>query len=121
LALRRGQQKTHSRFQPWVLVKIFSISTSTNGLAYYEDYYRRYLSDNSVHFADKLGNPWVKGQVSIKTNKPQFLRPVVFNLLFSTLTRPCERVTSITEIRAGTRLRLWRLVAEGSDGNFFIP
>lgn len=46
---RRGQQKTHSRFQPWVLVKIYSISTRANGLAYYEDY-QRYLSENSVHY-----------------------------------------------------------------------
>jgi hypothetical protein len=44
-----GQQKTHSRFQPWVLVKIYSISTRANGLAYYEDY-QRYLSENSVHY-----------------------------------------------------------------------
>jgi len=49
MAGRRGQQKTHSRFQPWVLVKIYSISTRANGLAYYEDY-QRYLSDDSVHF-----------------------------------------------------------------------
>jgi len=45
-----GQQKTHSRFQPWVLVKIVSISTSTDGLANYEGY-QRYLSKNSVHYA----------------------------------------------------------------------
>lgn len=44
-----GQQKTHSRFQPWVLVKIYSISTSTNGLAYYYEDYQRYLSEISVH------------------------------------------------------------------------
>lgn len=50
---RRGQQKTHSRFQPWVLVKIYSISTRANGLAYYEDY-QRYLSENSVHFARRI-------------------------------------------------------------------
>ncbi len=46
-----GQQKTHSRFQPWVLVKIYSISTSTDGLAYYYYYedYQRYLSKVTVH------------------------------------------------------------------------
>lgn len=44
-----GQQKTHSRFQPWVLVKIVSISTSTDGLAYYYEGYQRYLSKISVH------------------------------------------------------------------------
>jgi hypothetical protein len=66
-----GQQKTHSRFQPWVLVKIVSISTRANGLAYYEDYYRYYLSDISAHFELKIGNPLAKGQVLIKTNKPQ--------------------------------------------------
>jgi hypothetical protein len=60
-----GQQKTHSRFQPWVLVKIFSISTSTNGLAYYEDYYRSYLSDNSAHFGHKLGDACDAGQAGI--------------------------------------------------------
>jgi hypothetical protein len=38
LAGRRGQQKTHSRFQPWVLVKIISISTRANGVADYDDY-----------------------------------------------------------------------------------
>ena len=57
-----GQQKTHSRFQPWVLVKIVSISTSSPGLAYYEDYYCYYLSDNSVHFALKIAGLLALGQ-----------------------------------------------------------
>lgn len=58
-----GQQKTHSRFQPWVLVKIDSISTSTDGLAYYyEDYYRRNLSNDSVHYGGSLAFPLPSGQ-----------------------------------------------------------
>jgi hypothetical protein len=65
---RHGQQKTHSRFQPWVLVKIISISTSTNGLAYYEDY-QRYLSDDSVHFAGRLAVPAPKGQASFPAQR----------------------------------------------------
>jgi hypothetical protein len=57
-----GQQKTHSRFQPWVLVKIVSISTSTDGLANYEDY-QRYLSNISVHYARIVAKPLPTGQV----------------------------------------------------------
>lgn len=56
-----GQQKTHSRFQPWVLVKIYSISTRANGLAYYEDY-QRYLSENSIHYGQIVANPLPAGQ-----------------------------------------------------------
>jgi hypothetical protein len=61
MAGRRGQQKTHSRFQPWVLVKICSTSTSANGLANYEGY-QRYLSENAVHFRAKIANLSVPGQ-----------------------------------------------------------
>ena len=53
--------KTHSRFQPWVLVKIYSISTRANGLAYYEDY-QCYLSENSVHFARRIAISFSPGQ-----------------------------------------------------------
>lgn len=45
-----GQQKTHSRFQPWVLVKIYLISTITDGLAYYYEEYQCYLPNVSVHY-----------------------------------------------------------------------
>jgi hypothetical protein len=31
------KQKTHDRFQPWVLVKVWLGSTSTNGVANYDD------------------------------------------------------------------------------------
>ncbi|MEK7780111.1 MAG: hypothetical protein AAB370_01255, partial [Verrucomicrobiota bacterium] len=59
---RCGQQKTHSRFQPWVLVKIVSISTSTDGLAYYYEGYQRYLSNVSVHYGRNLAKPLPTGQ-----------------------------------------------------------
>jgi len=68
-----GQQKTHSRFQPWVLVKIVSISTRANGLAYYEDY-QRYLSKITVHFAVKIAKSSPAGQALFRSaNGP---RPV---------------------------------------------
>lgn len=68
---RCGQQKTHSRFQPWVLVKIFSISTRANGLAYYEDYYR-YLSNNTVHFVAKIAKTASRGQALFPAYSAQF-------------------------------------------------
>ncbi len=45
MAGQRGHQKTHSRFQPWVLVEIISISTSSPGIAGYDDYRNYDLSD----------------------------------------------------------------------------
>jgi hypothetical protein len=53
MAGRRGQQKTHSRFQPWVLVKITSISTSANGIAGYDDY-QNYLSNLIKHVPPRI-------------------------------------------------------------------
>jgi hypothetical protein len=68
---RCGQQKTHSRFQPWVLVKIFSISTRANGLAYYEGY-QRYLSNNTAHFAVKIAKSSPAGQALFRSFSGQF-------------------------------------------------
>ena len=37
----RVKRKTHDRFQPWVLVEIYRLrTTSTNGVAYYYDAYQ---------------------------------------------------------------------------------
>jgi hypothetical protein len=66
-----GQQKTHSRFQPWVLVKIVSISTRANGLVYYEDY-QRYLSKITVHFARKIAKSSPAGQALFPPCSGQF-------------------------------------------------
>jgi hypothetical protein len=33
----RIKQKTHDRFQPWVLVKVWLCSTSANGVGNYDD------------------------------------------------------------------------------------
>ena len=56
-----GNKKTHSRCQPWVLVKLVSISTRADGVADYDDYQRN-LSNCSVHCEAKISiqPPWVK-------------------------------------------------------------
>ena len=50
---QRGQQKTHSRFQPWVLVEIALIATRANGIAGYDDY-QNYLSNLSKHCESRI-------------------------------------------------------------------
>ena len=45
-----GDEKTHDRFQPWVLAKMFFLtSTSTGGVAHYDDDQQGYPLKSADH------------------------------------------------------------------------
>jgi hypothetical protein len=52
----QGQQKTHSRCQPWVLVKSVSTSTRAAGVVGYDDY-QSYLSNQCEHCSRRIARP----------------------------------------------------------------